>query len=90
MLYLLQQYQEIILTLLQMKTKKFSSPSFKSRVGRVGIDIFYLSGKPVLLGGAEGLSSLIIQVRRIPSSASTLVGFIRRKALRIFLCISLR
>jgi len=49
MLFLLQQYQDVILTLLQMTKKIFSSPSFKVRVRWVGIDIFYLSGEPISL-----------------------------------------
>ncbi len=47
MLFSFQQYQEVILTLLKMTTKTFLSPSFKVRVGRIAIGIFYPTGEPI-------------------------------------------
>ena len=47
MLFLLQQYQEVIQILLKKLFKK----------NRLYVGIFYPLGEPILLGGAEGLDT---------------------------------
>ena len=47
MQFFLQQYQKVILTLLQMATNPYINLKFS--VERIGIDIFYPTGKPILL-----------------------------------------
>jgi hypothetical protein len=54
MLFLIQQYQKVVLTMLKNFSRKIFGFPLDVGWGRVAIGIFYPSGKPILLGGWGG------------------------------------